>query len=182
MKDIERFMAKVSPEPTSGCWLWVGAVKSNEYGNFLLAGKTQGAHRASYQLFRGPIGHGLYVCHACDMSACVNPQHLFLGTARDNYDDMESKGRRVIAEHGGACNPMFGRRHSELTRLKMSERRAGLYQGESHPRATVNAETVRNIRRLRVEGHQVKQIAAIVGASFYTVANIVSGKTWTTVQ
>lgn len=93
---VARFEAKYIPEPNSGCWLWLGPVKIGRrqgYGQFTLEGKTVGAHRAAWRLFRGTIPDGLFVCHKCDVRTCVNPDHLFLGTHVDNMVDMESKGR-----------------------------------------------------------------------------------------
>ena len=89
---IERFEAKYTPEPMSGCWLWIGAVKASGYGVMHYAGRTQRAHRVSYELFVGPIGSS-WVLHRCDNPACVNPDHLFLGDAVDNARDMVAKGR-----------------------------------------------------------------------------------------
>ena len=57
---------------------------------------TVGAHRISWMLHRGPIPDGMYVCHRCDVRECVNPDHLFVGTSLDNWQDMDAKGRAVL--------------------------------------------------------------------------------------
>ena len=72
----DRFMSHVSPEPNSGCWLWMGADAGNGYGAFCEGGKVEGAHRVSYRLHCGPIPDGLVIDHLCRVPFCVNPQHL----------------------------------------------------------------------------------------------------------
>lgn len=90
----ERFMHYV--EKTETCWLWRAATFGGRYGAFGDgSGKTIGAHRYSYMLHKGPIPDGMYVCHTCDNPRCVNPDHLFLGTPRDNAEDRENKGRSI---------------------------------------------------------------------------------------
>lgn len=94
MNTLERFEAKVSPEPNTGCWLWTAAADDLGYGRFTMPpARTVLAHRASWMLYRGPIPPGRFVCHHCDMPCCVNPAHLFVGVAQDNVSDMVAKGR-----------------------------------------------------------------------------------------
>lgn len=103
---VDRFMAKVQPDPVSGCWWWNGPASETSPGRYIgnerVGGKTRSAHRLSYELHNGPIPGGLYVCHRCDQPMCVNPAHLFLGTAADNMRDRDAKGRQARGERIGA--------------------------------------------------------------------------------
>lgn len=96
----ERFMRKVRKD-VSGCWIWEGARHNKTgYGSFQPGGRgspTTGAHRYSYEMHKGPAPKGLHVMHSCDNRRCVNPDHLSLGTPKNNTDDMLAKGRW----HGG---------------------------------------------------------------------------------
>lgn len=81
------------PEPNTGCWIWIGSLGANGYGNMILGGKTLPAHRISYEQYIGLIPKGMCVCHKCDVRSCINPDHLFIGTHKDNMSDAVQKGR-----------------------------------------------------------------------------------------
>lgn len=91
------FWSKV--DKTSGCWNWTAYVGTHGYGviGTMLKGenRTYHTHRVSWEWHNGPIPAGVSVLHRCDNRKCVNPSHLFLGTHRDNMQDMTAKGRHV---------------------------------------------------------------------------------------
>jgi hypothetical protein len=86
------------PEPNSGCFLWRGPVDGRGYGRTYMGGKTVKAHRAAWELVNGPIPVGMLVRHRCDNPSCVNPDHLLIGTDRDNSDDKVRRRRHSFGE------------------------------------------------------------------------------------
>ena len=92
MTDIERFIRKVKISGRNDCWLWTGGLNQG-YGYFRFEGRTEGAHRVSHKLFKGPIPKGMDTMHACDVRNCVNPNHLSVGTRKENVWDCVRKGR-----------------------------------------------------------------------------------------
>ena len=81
----------------SGCWEWSSKLDRYGYGKFIFNGRLVKAHRYSFELFNGPFDPKLHVVHRCDNPCCVNPEHLFLGTNRDNILDRMQKNRSRTA-------------------------------------------------------------------------------------
>lgn len=145
MSKLERFEADLN----SGCWLWSGAVSGCGYGVVAAKGKTLRAHRFFYEAHVGPIPPDLFVCHKCDTPLCVNPDHLFLGTQKDNTQDALRKGRPM-----GTKTPVHGeRQHS----AKLTEE---------------------DVRLIRSSGWTQMVCAAYFGVGQNAISKIRRGVTW----
>jgi hypothetical protein len=109
------------------CWEWQGARTKDGYGVYIpTKGNPHYAHRCAYERIHGPIPDGLLVCHKCDNPPCCNPDHLFLGTNKDNIDDRHRKGRTRTGVLRGAANP-----RAKFTIGEVRVIRARLANGES---------------------------------------------------
>ena len=106
---MDRFWDKV--DKSGDCWMWTAYKDQKGYGRFGIGSKLYSAHRLSYEWSYGDFDKKLCVCHTCDNPGCVNPEHLWLGTRRDNNIDRDNKGRhnngfqdRIKCKNGHAFN------------------------------------------------------------------------------
>ena len=139
---------RVLPEPNSGCWIWSQSLTPTGYGQGTLNSFYYKGHRLSYQIFKGPIEKDLHVLHKCDTPSCVNPDHLWLGTHKENMQDMFSKKRRKAVV------------------------------GESHGISKLTADEVYMIRFLHGYGISMRKIGRFYKVSHKTISSIVHRKTW----
>ena len=148
-----KILALVQRGAPDACWPWGGHVGRDGYGKIFVCGRPRRTIRMVMAVEAGAdIGDAL-VCHRCDNPICCNPAHLFLGSHADNTRDAMSKGRVATAWAPGE-------KHNE---------------GEQNPRAVLNADNVREIRRSRLTNEAV---AAQFGISPYTVRDVRRGRTW----
>lgn len=85
-KNYKHRFLRLILKQSDGCWYWDGNINVDGYGRFGYKGKVRKAHRVGWLLFKGPIGKK-YVLHKCDVKKCVNPDHLYLGTQKQNMQD-----------------------------------------------------------------------------------------------
>jgi hypothetical protein len=127
----DRLVARLSPEPNTGCWLWIGNVNFKGYGQIGIgANSMRATHRVAYESFIGPIPGGLQVLHKCDVPACCNPDHLWLGTHQDNIDDKMRKGRHRPGVHSKSSGSRNG--NSKLTAAAAAHIKQGLMSGSEY--------------------------------------------------
>lgn len=150
---VSKFWDRV--QKTDGCWIWIGPahLHGRGYGAWKILGQTKKPHRISWELKHGPISDGLHCLHKCDTPKCVNPEHLFLGTHKDNMVDAAKKRR-----------------------LRTPDQR-----GEKHSGHKLNAAQVRLIRLLARSGHTHTHLGCLFQISRSVISRITSGALWSTV-
>lgn len=141
-------------EITNSCWLWTGATKGNGYGNARHGTKNYPAHRLSYILFVGPVQKGMDVCHACDNRQCVNPQHLFLGTRKENMQDAVSKGRQATRDRLPQTKIMTNMIPSIMDRVRHGELYKSIAKDFDVHKATIGQIAISKGVRRHVWKHQ----------------------------
>lgn len=170
----ERFWARV--QKSDGCWIWTGNRTYQGYGSTYNAGyyegKREGAHRIAYRLTYGDFPKELLVCHHCDNPPCVRPDHLFLGSNKDNLLDAKNKGRLPKGEKH------WRYLRSELT--KRGYKRPGMdwIRGSRNHNSKLTESDVRIIRSLRKAGSRCVDLAKAFGIKSCTVESICSLKSW----
>lgn len=115
-KPLEKRLDSNTFYSPDGCHYWLGTTSSDGYGTITVNKQTKSTHRISYQVRKGPIPDGMFVCHHCDNPICINPHHLFIGTHLDNMRDMVKKGRHKY----GKNKKVFVRTRARI-RTKLSE-------------------------------------------------------------
>ena len=136
------------PEPNSGCQLWLGAhTKRMGYGTIFWEEQIVPAHKASWESINGPVPMGLLVLHKCDNPACINPNHLFLGTHKDNSDDKIEKGRRPSFD--GTRNGRNKLSEADVLAIRHSSETSGPLK----KRYGVSATVINHIKRGKLWGN-----------------------------
>lgn len=156
-------LAKTLIDPLTNCWNWQGTLDSGGYGRMMVRGKCLRMHRLNFQRFCGELPAGLHVLHHCDNPGCINPAHLFLGTAADNMQDKVAKGR---CRNGSNANiPGAYWPHPKSAPVMRSRR------GQLSP------EQREEVRRKYLKGDRTQtSLAAEYGVSVTQVHNVVHGK------
>ena len=177
-ESIEARLERLSmPEPNTGCTLWTGCLaKKSGYGLFSPNGKTRRAHRVAYEIFVGPIPDGMCVCHRCDTPSCINPTHLFLGTAAANVADRVAKGRSCRGDrHWSRMHPerrACGVRNGSVQHPELLKR------GANHPNSKLTARAVRSIRERVAAGEEQATLAKRYGVTRTLICTIVHRRAW----
>lgn len=148
----ERFWDKVDKSGgENACWNWTAAKLPHGYGKL----QSMLSHRASWKIHFGEIPSGLLVCHKCDNPSCVNPNHLFLGTHKQNTQDMVKKGRAACGDRHGS------KTHKENVR-----------RGDNHPFTKIKQSDIPAVLLMRKNGMYFKDIALKYGVSWSAIQRI----------
>lgn len=139
---VDRFWEKV--EKSDGCWKWTSTITTRGYGQFWVGGERRQelSHRLAWELANDKrVPDGFVVMHSCDNPACVNPEHLFVGTHQDNKIDSVRKGRHAHGETNGGGGKLTRQQAKEIR-----ESRGGLSISDAAAKYGVSKNTVNRIR------------------------------------
>jgi len=149
---VNRIKSNIEKVEETGCWEWQGAKTSRGYGSISVNGEVRYTHRLMQEEFNKPLTEEKpCTCHKCDNPSCVNPDHLFRGSHRDNMDDAAEKGR------------MNGPN----------------YEGDDHHQAKLNSAQVQSLREDYASGEYTqKELADKYGVARTQIGHIVRGEQW----
>lgn len=149
------------------CWIWKGKFFESGYPRFNFHGKSFKGHRLAYQFTKGEIPKGMCVCHACDTPSCVNPEHLWLGSSKENTQDMIVKGRivRLRSKHKDSACKYPGitfrkGKKSKPWRARIMRNYQTIWQGE------FETQELAHIARNKAFKHSISSGSHLVGEKF----------------
>jgi hypothetical protein len=154
----------IVPYVGTPCWVWTGRKIRKGYGHISSKKKTLIVHRFSWLIHNGPIVNGLHVLHMCDVRNCVNPEHLYLGTEKENARDREIRGR---GNHATGDRSGF-RKHPELRLF-----------GEKNPATKLTSDIVLDVYNEYRKGNTThKELSMKFGITMSTIGRITRAETW----
>ena len=139
---------------SKGCWIWQKSFQTGGYGQLYCGGVKYLAHRLSYEIFKGEIPtdesyHGIECCHKCDNRKCVNPDHMFLGTHKENGKDAAKKGKM-----------------------------GPISKGSLHGKSKLMEYQILEIREKHSKGYSMKELSKEYKVAYTTIRMIIVRRTW----
>lgn len=181
----QRFWDRVQISGVDDCWPWKLSTGSHGYGQVRHQRLTLLTHRIAYELTYGAIPDDLLVLHRCDNRPCCNPSHLFLGTAKDNMQDMHQKGRNAAK----VCPDRQARGDRHMSRTKPETLKRGnehytrlhpekVRRGEASNKARFSEQDIRDMRQQYEQGVSIRELARRYNAARKSIQAIVQRRNW----